>query len=122
MVIGFFSVLSKTVLERISLLHLYCFCIVIGKKILDASYIAKSLATHNAGGFYGTQVDYGYLWFISEIGDYKVVQAAGYGSQSLYVIPELDLGVVLTTDWEEPVYTDVDQLLPHRILPLITDN
>ncbi len=39
---------------------------------------------------------YGYLWWLRPQGDYESAIAVGYGGQFVYVIPDLDLVVVMT--------------------------
>lgn len=42
---------------------------------------------------------YGYLWWISESEPEAAYLAWGYGGQFVYVVPDLDLVIVATTDW-----------------------
>ena len=42
---------------------------------------------------------YGYLWWISEGEPETAYLAWGYGGQFVYVVPDLELVVVITTDW-----------------------
>lgn len=45
---------------------------------------------------------YGYGWFIGEAGGYPMFYAWGYGGQFIFVIPDLELTVVTTSDPESP--------------------
>ncbi|MBN2303725.1 MAG: serine hydrolase, partial [Anaerolineae bacterium] len=44
------------------------------------------------------RLEYGYLWWLRKQGDHASALAVGYGGQYIYVIPALDLVIVLTGD------------------------
>ncbi len=45
---------------------------------------------------------YGYLWWVSTVGPYASFYALGYGGQTIYVIPALDVVLVTTARREVP--------------------
>ncbi len=45
---------------------------------------------------------YGYLWWINDIEKHKAFYAGGFGGQYLYVIPDLQLIFVITSNMDKP--------------------
>ena len=43
-------------------------------------------------------VRFGYLYLIEENTDYEIFFAGGFGEQRIFVIPELDMVIVVTVD------------------------
>jgi CubicO group peptidase (beta-lactamase class C family) len=70
--------------------------IVDGKRILPASWIEQSWTPRTISPWSGGQ--YGYGWFIGQAGGHPVRFAWGYGGQMVYVVPDLRLTVVMTSD------------------------
>ncbi|HEU4455313.1 MAG TPA: hypothetical protein VFR81_19770, partial [Longimicrobium sp.] len=64
---------------------------------------------------------YGYSWFISEAGGHPMFYAWGYGGQFIFVVPDLELTVVTTSDSEverERGHLEaIRDLLRHGIVP-----
>jgi CubicO group peptidase (beta-lactamase class C family) len=97
-----------------------------GRRILDESWIEASWMRHSHAGNSDYSPDpswgYGYQWWRTSIADttgrsWQLFFASGWGSQVIFVLPELDLVMVTTADnydWNGP---DVDVLLVTRILP-----
>ncbi len=86
-----------------------------GEPLLSASWVEDSLAERvPAGGAY----HYGYLWWMRELGGHAVKIAWGYGGQLVYVVDELELVVVITTNTRDyaPDY-DAEDLLTELIFP-----
>lgn len=72
-----------------------------GRQIVPAAWLARSLAPHVAtGGMFGLGAEYGYQWWIgrSEVGGvaYEWQAGVGNGGQRLFLVPALDLAVVMT--------------------------
>ena len=66
-----------------------------GKQVLPQSWIEESWTPRTISPWSGEQ--YGYGWFISEAGGYPVRYAWGFGGQMIYVLPELELTIVMTS-------------------------
>ena len=96
-----------------------------GKQIIPADWVRASqqpLAANN--GNVGIQPMYGYLWWVNpDLGFYN---AAGSGGQSIFVIPELDMVVVFTSNIEANQFGEgkwwegtPDELFRVYILPAV---
>jgi CubicO group peptidase (beta-lactamase class C family) len=71
------------------------------EQIVPAGFVHAS-TTPAAGlprGHYG---DYGWQWWLDADGDHPAFFARGYGGQTIYVVPDLDLVTVVTNDPERP--------------------
>ncbi|WP_420832203.1 serine hydrolase domain-containing protein [Rhizobium cauense] len=66
-----------------------------GTQVVPAHWIAQSWQHRTNSRFSGDS--YGYGWFSREIGGEDVHFAWGYGGQMLYIVPSLDLTVVMTS-------------------------
>jgi len=71
-----------------------------GKRLLSAAWIAESWKPRTASRWTGD--DYGYGWFSRQIAGQEVRYGWGYGGQMLYVVPALELTVVMTSDADAP--------------------
>jgi CubicO group peptidase (beta-lactamase class C family) len=67
-----------------------------GERLLSQSWIDQSWTQRTTSRF--NQHGYGYGWFLTSIGGEDVRYAWGYGGQMLYLVPALDLTVVMTSD------------------------
>ncbi|GGI89064.1 6-aminohexanoate-dimer hydrolase [Polymorphobacter multimanifer] len=67
-----------------------------GRRVLPASWIEQSWTPQTISPWSGGQ--YGYGWFIGNAGGHPVRFAWGYGGQMIYVVPDLRLTVVMTSD------------------------
>jgi CubicO group peptidase (beta-lactamase class C family) len=93
------------------------------RQIVLAAWVRESAASQNAGGFPGNTA-YGYFWWVSDETGHAAYFAAGYGGQSIYVIPDLDMVVVMTGNSNLPPM----QLSDHRhvirqfLVPAVRDD
>ncbi len=90
-----------------------------GQVIIPAEYVADSVTVQNDGDFYGTHVQYGYMWWIKKIGSHDVFWAAGYGGQYLLVVPDSDMVILCTSDWKQPEYPEHFAIVDTFILPSV---
>lgn len=70
--------------------------IVDGRRILPADWIERSWTPRTTSPWSGER--YGYGWFIGHAAGHPVRFAWGYGGQMVYVVPDLGLTVVMTSD------------------------
>jgi CubicO group peptidase (beta-lactamase class C family) len=71
-----------------------------GRTILPPEWIELSWQPRTRSRFTGDR--YGYGWFMREIAGHDVRYAWGYGGQMLYIVPDLQLTVVMTSDDASP--------------------
>jgi CubicO group peptidase (beta-lactamase class C family) len=71
-----------------------------GDQVVSPEWIERSWRTRTHSRFTGD--GYGYGWFLREIAGQDVRYAWGYGGQMLYIVPSLDLTVVMTSDADSP--------------------
>jgi CubicO group peptidase (beta-lactamase class C family) len=71
-----------------------------GRQVLPAGWIAQSWTPRAVSPWSGGR--YGYGWFIGETRGHPVRFAWGYGGQMVYVVPDLALTVVMTSDATAP--------------------
>jgi CubicO group peptidase (beta-lactamase class C family) len=71
-----------------------------GARVLPASWIETSWVPRVRSHF--TRHQYGYGWFIARARGYPVYYAWGYGGQMIYIVPDLALTAVMTSDPTSP--------------------
>nr|WP_236020741.1 serine hydrolase [Devosia sediminis] len=71
-----------------------------GTRLLSQDWIDESWTSRTNSRFTGD--GYGYGWFLRNIGGEEVRYAWGYGGQMLYIVPALELTVVMTSDENAP--------------------
>jgi CubicO group peptidase (beta-lactamase class C family) len=82
-----------------------------GEQIVPAEWVAASTRSHIDATL---QDGYGYQWWIDDDGFYM---ALGYAGQFIYVVPELDMVVVFTSDLPEDEFYTPQTLLEEAIIP-----
>lgn len=71
-----------------------------GNRLISAEWIAESWKTRTQSRWTGD--DYGYGWFSRRIAGQDVRYGWGYGGQMVYIVPALDLTVVMTSNANAP--------------------
>lgn len=71
-----------------------------GERLISPEWIEASLAPRTASRFTGD--GYGYGWFTRRIAGAETFYGWGYGGQMIYVVPELELTVAMTSDENAP--------------------
>lgn len=71
-----------------------------GQRLLPEGWVERSWQPRTQSRFTGD--DYGYGWFMRPIAGHDVAYAWGFGGQMLYVVPGLDMTVVMTSDHTAP--------------------
>ena len=91
-----------------------------GRRILPAAWIEESWTPRTRSPWSGHA--YGYGWFTKQAAGHDVHFAWGYGGQMLFVVPSLDLTVVMISDpsprpREESHVSELHALLDGGIIP-----
>jgi CubicO group peptidase (beta-lactamase class C family) len=91
-----------------------------GKEVLPASWIEASWTPRVRSRFTGHA--YGYGWFMASAGEYPVCYGWGYGGQMIYIVPDLALTAVMTSDHSGPsgrsgYVRELHALLANGIVP-----
>ena len=71
-----------------------------GKQIIPADWIRESWQPRTVSPWNGHR--YGYGWWMRDTGPRRVYFAWGYGGQFIFVVPDLELTVVTTSDPDAP--------------------
>lgn len=67
-----------------------------GRQIVSPDWIERSWTPRTTSSYNGN--DYGYGWWSRRVADHRVWYAWGYGGQYLFLVPDLELAVVATTN------------------------
>ncbi|WBH15131.1 serine hydrolase domain-containing protein [Sphingomonas radiodurans] len=70
--------------------------VIDGRRVLPAGWVDQSWTPRTTSPWSGLR--YGYGWFLSEARGHPVRFAWGYGGQMVYILPDLKLTVVMTSD------------------------
>jgi CubicO group peptidase (beta-lactamase class C family) len=90
-----------------------------GRTLISTEWIELSWQPRTRSRFTGDA--YGYGWFLREIAGREVRYAWGYGGQMLYIIPELELTVVMTSDDASPAGRTGYRENLHRVMANIIE-
>lgn len=96
-----------------------------GEQLIPSAYVMESTRQQSEGGW-PIHLPYGYLWWVTQHGQYDAFFASGFGSKLIYVLPALDL-VIVTIASTERALKDREQdkairdLIPDFILPAIKE-
>ena len=88
-----------------------------GSQLVPADYVAA--ATSATGSSPNLSAGYGWLWWVGTEGG-RTFFARGFGGQFIYVVPELDLVVVVTSD-PDSGGLDPKILISRTIVPAVTE-
>jgi CubicO group peptidase (beta-lactamase class C family) len=90
-----------------------------GEQIVPEAWVRASL-TPRAGLGWNAE-SYGYGWFLSTVRGHRMFYALGYGGQFVFVVPDLELTVVVTSDTDAASGHDhlrgVRRMLTQYIVP-----
>jgi CubicO group peptidase (beta-lactamase class C family) len=89
-----------------------------GNQLIPGDYVAA--ATSARGSSPNLSMGYGWLWWVLPEGDHNTFSARGYGGQFIYVVPDLDLVTVVTSDPEKSG-VNPQILITQTIVPAITN-
>ena len=91
-----------------------------GERILSKAWIEQSWKPRTTSRFHDGR--YGYGWFIDRFAGHDGFYGWGYGGQMIYVIPDLELTVAITSDENQPsarpgYVADLHRLVTETIVP-----
>lgn len=92
-----------------------------GERIISREWIEESWQPRTNSVFSGER--YGYGWFIRDMAGHECFYAWGFGGQMLYILPDLALSVVITSDPGQPsgrsgYKDDLNAFVERMIVPL----
>lgn len=95
-----------------------------GEPVLSQEWIDKSWTVRTHSRYTGD--GYGYGWFIRPFNGYQGFYGWGYGGQMIYVIPELELTIAITSDETLPAgrsgyRNELHRLVAQAIVPVIAN-
>ncbi len=94
-----------------------------GEQIIPTDYVRASTTVQSAGDATGG-TPYGYQWWVTDATGYPAFYALGYGGQYIYVVPDLDLVVVVAAarrvpaeELRSPRYLIENVIVPAAVNP-----
>jgi CubicO group peptidase (beta-lactamase class C family) len=89
-----------------------------GRQLVPAEWVRESVSSKISRGQPGQ--DYGYLWWLDQMGGYSVFEARGAAGQFIWVIPDLAMVVVGTAD-ANITQNNLGDILPRYVFPAVLD-
>ena len=91
-----------------------------GRQVVSEGWVHESLVPRTRSRFSGRQ--YGYAWWMRTLAGRRVYYAWGYGGQFIFVVPDLDATIVVTSspspgEGRREHLGAVYDLVEHRIIP-----
>lgn len=90
-----------------------------GRQVIPADWVKASTQKQSEGGF-PEHRSYGLLWWTTVDRGHPAYYAAGYGGQLIYVIPDLDVVVVITSD-NQKAHPENKDLIGEYIVSAVVD-
>ena len=90
-----------------------------GKQVISSNFVQTSTQKQNEGGFPENE-HYGYLWWVTTVEGHHAYFAGGFGGQFIYIVPELDLVVVITSNLDRP-HMENRNIVGEFIIPAILE-
>lgn len=92
-----------------------------GEQILPENWVETSWQPRGVSRY--TDDRYGYGWFVTELNGHDAYYGRGYGGQMLYVVPQLAVTAVITSDPSPPSSPSftrrLNRLMERHILPAV---
>ena len=93
-----------------------------GKQIVPAEWVAESTLKHTESPIAGWKGgDYGYLWWVTSIDGHAAFFAAGTGGQYIYVIPDLKIVSVITSEARDMDVAGNIRIVDKFVVPAVLD-
>ena len=94
-----------------------------GTQVVSEARLAEAWRPRGRSPFSGFQ--YGYGWFLMKAGNVPTYFARGYGGQMIYVMPDLEAVVAITSDASRPARSNgyggvLNRLLSQDIVPALS--
>ena len=90
-----------------------------GEQVVPAAWIAESTKVQSEGGSPHYE-NYGYQCWVTNVNGYDAYFAGGFGGQFIFVVPDLDIVVVITSDWDMHHEENRD-LISEYVIPAINN-
>jgi CubicO group peptidase (beta-lactamase class C family) len=88
-----------------------------GKSVVSTEWVRNATAIQVPEAR-GPHTSYGFQFWVINVGGHRVIKAAGYGGQRCWIIPSLDMVVVITSEPLTPD-NDPDAILGQWIIPSV---